>query len=268
VLAIDKRADICDRKMNRRITLRGRGKTMEAGAPLYLQVAQLLQGRIQSAEYPVGTLLPTEFELAAALGVSRQTVRQAIQRLRQQGLVSSRKRVGTKVEARKSSVSYQFSLQSLDEIFHYASETVFEVCEEEDIAARGKLAARLGCKPGRMFHRIGGLRRIVGGERPLGWVDVWVDGRYASIVKGARVHRTAVFSLIERHSGETVVEVTQAIHAIPLPQRLASRLDAVPGVAALEVTRRYFSTGARLLEMAVSVFPGDRFGYSMTLSQS
>ena len=247
--------------------LRKRGKSAQASAPLYLQVAQLVQSRINSGEYPVGALLPTEFELAAALDVSRQTVRLAIQRLRQQGLLSSRKRVGTRVESRKSVVNYQFSLQSLNEIFQYATETVFDVREEEDVAVGGKLAIDLGCRPGRRFHRLGGLRRIVGEEQPLGWVDLWVDAKYTPIVKGTRVPRTAIFSIIERQTGETVSEVTQAIHAISLPKRLASRLNATAGEPALQVTRRYFSTGRRLIEMAVTVFPGDRFGYSMTLNR-
>src|SRR5262249_38248110 len=150
------------------------------------------------------------------------TIRQAIQRLRQQGLLSARKGIGTRVEARKGLSSYRFSLQSLPEIFQYASETIFEVSEEEHVVLRGKLATEFGCRPGRIFHRLGGLRRIVGEGDPIGWVDVWVDGRFASIVQGVKIHRSAVFSLIERHSGETVVEVAQSIHAIPLTKKLAS----------------------------------------------
>lgn len=236
--------------------------------PLYSQVAQVLQKRIQNGEYPIGTLLPTELELAEALGVSRQTVRFALQRLRQQGLVSSRKRVGTRVEARKSDSGYSFALQSLTEIFQYANETIFEILEEEEVTARGKLAMDLGAPSGRRFYRISGLRKVIGEEQPFGWVDVWVDGSQAAAVRGIEVHRSAIFSLIERHSGESVAEVTQAIHAIPLPKHLSVPLQAVPGEAALQVTRRYFSAGRRLLEMAVSIFPGERFGYSMTLSRS
>ena len=60
-------------------------------APLYLQVAHHLESRISDGEYPVGSLLPTENEIAAALGVSRQTVRQAIATLRNKGRLSARK---------------------------------------------------------------------------------------------------------------------------------------------------------------------------------
>jgi GntR family transcriptional regulator len=245
----------------------GSGKIVKSAGPLYLQVTQLLQTRIQSLEYPVGALLPTEFNLAAELEVSRQTIRQAIHRLRQQGLVSARKGVGTRVESRSSSVTYQFSLQSLSEIFQYASETIFEVSKQEKVAVRGKLATEFGCRSGHLFHHVGGVRYVEGEHRPIGWVDVWVDNRYASAVKGVRIHRTALYSLIERHSGETINEVTQSLRAVPLPKELSSRLQAPPGTAAMKVTRRYFSTSRRLLEVAISILPGDRFGYSMTLTR-
>lgn len=242
--------------------------TLGGPAPLYLQVAKLLESRIQTGQYPVGTLLPTEMDLAADLHVSRQTIRQAIQQLRNQRLLSATKGVGTRVEHRQATGGYHFSLQSLGEIFQYASETTFEVIEEEDIAARGKLATELGCRPGRSFVHLGGLRRALNEELPLGWVDVWVDGRYGAVVKGVPVHRSAIFSLIERQSGEAIVEVTQEINAITLPEKLAEPLKAIAGEAALQVMRRYFGTGRRLVEMSISVFPGARFGYSMTLRRT
>jgi GntR family transcriptional regulator len=253
--------------MTKKTRQAGSSKIVKSAGPLYLRVAQLLQTRIQSLEYPVGALMPTEFNLAAEFKVSRQTVRQAIQRLRQQGFVSARKGVGTRVESRSSSATYQFSLQSLSEIFQYASETIFEVKKEEKVAVRGKLAAEFGCRSGHLFHHIGGVRYIEGQNRPIGWVDVWVDNRYATAVSGVRLHRTAIYSLIERHSGETINEVTQSIRAVPLPKELSSHLQAPPGTVAMKVTRRYFSTSRRLLEVAISILLGDRFGYSMTLTR-
>ena len=56
-----------------------------ATAPLYMQVAHHLETRISNGDFVVGSLLPTENELAEALGVSRQTVRQAIGLLRTRG---------------------------------------------------------------------------------------------------------------------------------------------------------------------------------------
>lgn len=55
------------------------------GNALYLQVCDYIQSRIASGEYPVGSQIPTEHELATRLSVSRPTVRQALDKLSREG---------------------------------------------------------------------------------------------------------------------------------------------------------------------------------------
>src|SRR5690606_2107825 len=96
-------------------------KISDTAVPLYIQVARTLLRRLSVGESPIGRLLPTEIELAMRHGVGPQPIRQAVQRLRQQRLVSAKKGVGTRVEARHPQQADYFSLQSLTEIFQFAS---------------------------------------------------------------------------------------------------------------------------------------------------
>ena len=52
--------------------------------PRYLQIVQQLRDRIQNGEYPPNTRIPTENELSVSMGVSRPTVRQALNLLEQE----------------------------------------------------------------------------------------------------------------------------------------------------------------------------------------
>lgn len=63
------------------------------------RVFEELRQRIQDGNYPPDTRLPGEHELAAMLGVSRPIVRDALGRLRDQGIVYSRQGAGTFVQA-------------------------------------------------------------------------------------------------------------------------------------------------------------------------
>src|SRR5688572_4838947 len=99
----------------------------DKGQPLYVRLAQSLGDGIASGRYSVGTLLPTEAKLGQTFGVSRYTVRQAIQHLRHQGLVSARKGVGTRVEAQQRKSTYTHAFHSLAELLQYASETQLRV---------------------------------------------------------------------------------------------------------------------------------------------
>jgi DNA-binding GntR family transcriptional regulator len=235
--------------------------------PLYIKVAHALQHQIGAGEYPIGSLLPTEIELAKRHGVSRQTIRQAVQQLRQQKLLSAKKGVGTRVETRHPRQAYYFALQSLTQIFQFASEAALHVHQERMLRASGALANKLACRPGHHWLHVGGTRQVAGDPVPICWTEAYIDGRYASLLRGTRIHQSAIFSVIERHSGEAVTEVEQEINATVLDRNLATRLLAAEGSPALAITRRYFGAGHRLIEMSINVHPSDRFSYAISLKR-
>jgi DNA-binding GntR family transcriptional regulator len=237
----------------------------EDGVPLYLKVARSLEQAIVSGVHPVGSLIPTEVELAASFGVSRQTVRQAIASLRQQKLLSALKGVGTRVEAAQPQKAYYHALQSLPELFQYAEHAAFHALETERIAAVGRLATELNCRAGRRWIRLAGPRVEPDGRAPLCWMTVYVDDRFSALVDEPRTHTTAIFSQIEKRYGEAIIEVRQDIEAVLLDQDDAKRLAIKPRTAALLITRRYYTPGHRLIELSKSLHPASRFRYAMTL---
>ena len=237
-----------------------------AAAPLYLQVAHLIEGRIRERALPVGSLLPTENELAGALAVSRQTVRAAIAHLRERGLLSARKGVGTRVEAAARDWRRTYSARSVGDLVDLANETEMRVTRALDVAARGRLAAELGCRPGRRWRYFEGPRHHAADETAFSWSEVWLDARLAPLVRGVETFRTAVFALVEREAGEPVAEIKQDIRPCTIASDRAAPLGAPPGALALEITRRYYGAGGRLLLMSKTTLPADRFSYSMTFT--
>lgn len=69
----------------------------KSSVPLHLQAEELLRKLIEMEEYKNGKLLPNEIDLSEQLGISRNTLRQAINKLVFEGMLSRRKGVGTKV---------------------------------------------------------------------------------------------------------------------------------------------------------------------------
>jgi len=238
----------------------------DGGVPLYLQVAHLIELRIRERALPVRALLPTENELAAMLAVSRQTVRAAIAHLRDRGLLSARKGVGTRVEAAARDWRRTYSARSVADLVDLAQETEMRVVRAVDVEARGRLAAELGCRSGRRWRYFEGPRQHVPAETAFCWSEVWLDGRLGAIVYGVEAFRTAIFALVERESGEHVVEIKQDIRPCTLLPERAAPLAATSGDLALEITRRYYRAGGRLLLMSKTTLPADRFAYSMTFT--
>jgi GntR family transcriptional regulator len=235
--------------------------------PRYLQLAHTLCGAIRGNVYPVGALLPTEIELAVQYGVSRQTVRQALSQLRQQGLLSSRKGVGTRVDAKQPPRRFSYFALSETDLVEIAEGTEMSFQSSKMVAARGRLATQLGCRANHRWLHLSSTRRMDGETLPFSWIEVYIDGGIAPRLKLPKVLRPALFRLVEQQSGETFVEILQEIRATILTTAMAAQLKAPPGSAALEITRRYFSTGRRLIMVAVNTLPSDRFFYSVEIKR-
>jgi GntR family transcriptional regulator len=83
--------------------------------PFYFQLAELLEDEIVSGRWDPGTRVPSEAELGARYGLSRTTIRQALARLEQEGLVSREKGRGTFVSGSRPR---SWLIQSTEGFFH------------------------------------------------------------------------------------------------------------------------------------------------------
>lgn len=73
----------------------------KSNVPLHFQVEELLRKMVVAPEFKNGAFFPKEVELANRLGVSRNTIRQATNKLQNEGLIIRKKGVGTKTAGKK-----------------------------------------------------------------------------------------------------------------------------------------------------------------------
>src|SRR5450631_4719201 len=140
----------------------------------YRDIATELQKQIRLGSYPVGKLLPTETELMARYSASRQTVREALRIIIEQGLIVRRAGLGSVVIATEPPVLFTHSVKSLNEWLRYSNETYRQVVGSSEIVADRKLAALLKCEPGKHWFLIEAIRRSDEFAAPLGWVEIYV----------------------------------------------------------------------------------------------
>jgi DNA-binding GntR family transcriptional regulator len=229
--------------------------------PLYAQVAKELSAAITSGRFPVGSLLPTELELCDQYGTSRPTVRLALQELQALGLVSRKKRLGTRVESASPQVGYSQSVATLEGLMQLAEGQVRVLRKVESVVVDRPTAKRLGVAPGSRWIRIELLRLPGDGnvEKPVGWTETFIDAEYTEVPKLLRKQpKVLVSSLIESLYGRRVAEVEQTVRAVPLAAELASVLHADAGSPALSVMRRYLDHANEAFEIAITVHPADR----------
>ena len=125
----------------------------------YLQVARTLRKEIVDGVYPVGSQLPTEHELCERFAVSRYTVREALRRLRDDNLVSSRPRAGTMVVPRAAPNSYAQDNMSINDLLAFASGAELDIESNAMVTVDAELAARTGLPEGEEWLAVRGFRQ-------------------------------------------------------------------------------------------------------------
>jgi DNA-binding GntR family transcriptional regulator len=236
-----------------------------AHQPQYVLVAQRLIEDVTSGRYPVGSLLPTEFDLCTQFGVSRHTVREAIRRLLDRGLVTRQRGIGTTVKANRVETRYVQTTAKIADLPRYVEDTLLVTTQAEEVIADEVLAELLKCPPGQRWMKVTGFRHVNKGKLPMALTDIYINAAYGGIRKLIGTMKVPVYTLIERQYSLTIVEVQQEISATIIGHADAIRLSVKPDSAGLVVTRRYLSDNDRTIEVAVNLHPADRFSYSMSM---
>ena len=109
----------------------------------YQQVAESLLADIRSGRLPVGCTLPGELELVEQFGVSRHTVREALRRLEELGLIGRRQGRGTVVQARQSAPAYVQSVRSPAELLQYPEDARLALVSSAQVRTGRRLARLL-----------------------------------------------------------------------------------------------------------------------------
>lgn len=227
----------------------------------YEVVAKDLREGISSGRFPVGTLLPTELELCDLYAVSRHTVRAAITQLQNQGLVSRRKRVGTRVESATPIGGYSQSLASVSDLVHLAETQVRSIQNVLHFVADIAQAKRLGLEPGEHYFRVSSLRVDQENPRaPLCWTDVYAQDIYSEVIELANQNPDELIAaLIERHFGRYIDVVDQQVRAVLLSVEIAKSLNADVGSPGLNILRQYRDKDGAVMVVSETTHPQDRF---------
>lgn len=245
-------------------------RTTSPAEPLYAQVLSTLKAEILKGVHPVGARLPAEDLLADRFSVSRHTIREALRRLRDDGLVASRRGAPTTVvrPAPGSGGGYVHEIASINDLFSFSSALRFHVATIENVAMKAALAKRIGCRAGEKWLRVDGFRYPAGKETAVCWMEVFVHEDYAGVARLLDHNQGTIFELIETLYGERIVEVRQTLRMSPMPAQAASALGVQPGETSVEVTRVFQIASGKTVEASVSHFPADDFVFSMTLRRT
>jgi len=230
--------------------------------PLYHQVVQGFEAAVNAGELPPGTKLENEIELARQLGLSRPTMRKAMDELVRAGLLVRKRGVGTQVVA--PNVRRPLQLSSLyDDLTKSGSLPTTTVIEFGLMTTPAEVAERLGLEAGDDAYHMLRLRSVDG--KPLAVMENWVPATFGRIAEEDLTGR-GLYDIL-RGLGVTFHLAHQRIGAALATDQQAEVLQMSPREAVVTMERTATDDQGRTVETGHHVYAADRYSFEMTLMQ-
>lgn len=217
--------------------------------PLYARVKAIVLGRITAGDWPPGTALPAEMELARELGVSQGTVRKALDALTAEQVLVRRQGSGTYVaEHTPAHVMFRFF-----NIYDDAGAQVLPDSEPPRIAVAVASAVerrRLDLAEGARVIRITRVRTRAG----RAFMDdriVLPEALFPDLAGEAGLPNT-LYDLFQKRYRIHVAHTEEQVTAVGATTRLAERLGVPAATPLLAIDRITFDLNGRRIEWRLS----------------
>jgi DNA-binding GntR family transcriptional regulator len=236
------------------------GVDRSSPVPLYFQLAQKLEAAIEQGRLPPGSLLGNEIELAGRLGLSRPTVRQAIQSLVDKGLLVRRRGVGTQVV--HSQVKRPLELSSLyDDLEAAGQRPATRVLRNVLEPATAEVAAALGVLEGSEVHLVERLRYTH--NEPMAHLCNYIPPGLLPL-ETRRLEATGLYRMM-RAAGTNLHSARQSIGAKAALAAEAELLGEPEGAPLLTMQRTAFDDTGRAVEFGSHMYRASRYAFEFQL---
>ncbi|MGI2327174.1 GntR family transcriptional regulator [Planococcus sp. YIM B11945] len=226
---------------------------------LYLQVIDRMKQDIAAGVYKEKEKLPSEFELAKTLGVSRATLREALRLLEEDNIIVRRHGVGTFVNPKPVFSSGIEQLTSVSDMIRQAGmepgaiylSTSESLSSEEDIK-------RFHCKDDETVITIERVR-TANGEPVVYCIDKVPSAFLPENFLGRK--ESSIFSAIEE-TGETRISYAVTfIDPVGYHEAASPILECDPETALLELKQLHYDEDDRVVLYSKNYFRADKFSF-------
>jgi DNA-binding GntR family transcriptional regulator len=228
--------------------------------PLYYQLATRLEEAIESGELPSGARIENEITMSERLGISRPTVRRAIQSLVEKGLLYRRRGIGTQVV--QGSLRRRVELTSLyEDLQREMKKPSTQLLTYEAVEADEHAAAMLDISVGdQVLH----LRRLrFAGDEPIAVLDNILPMEFATFSEDD-ITAGGLYELLQAR-GITMRMARQRISARQATAAEAKLLHMPRGKAVLTMDRTAFDPTGRPVELGHHCYQPDLYSFEVTL---
>lgn len=232
--------------------------------PLHSQIETYLRTLIAQEEYRSGSsFLPKEVTLAKKLGVSRNTVRQAVNTLAQEKLIERKKGVGTKVINKKIVTRLDNWISFTKEMRKQGIEVVNYLVHISLVTAPSEVYDALSVSKSKKIWK---LEKVRGSKKAKYLYSVSYFHPRVGIT-GNENFVTPLYELLETAHDTIVATSKERISAIKANKELSAILDVASKIPILKRERLVCDRGDRPVEFNVVYYHTDYFTYDIEIKR-
>ncbi len=237
---------------------------LNSPVPLHAQIEDYLRKLIVKKDYKNGDkFLPKEVTMSKKLGVSRNTIRQAINKLVHEGLIERKKGVGTKVVTRKISTRLDNWISFTNEMRNQGIEVVNYLVNIALVDAEDEAYKALGVAKTKKIWK---LEKIRGSKEAKYLYSVsYFHPRIG--ITGDENFITPLYELLEKEHDTIVSTSKEKLRAIKADKKIAAMLDIGNDVAILKRERLVTDIGDRPAEYNIVYYHTDYFSYDIDIKR-
>ncbi len=231
--------------------------------PLHAQVENLLRELIELPEFKNGGFLPKEVELAGKLGISRNTLRQATNKLEYEGLLIRKKGIGTKVRQNTVVTQLQQWHSFTQEMNEQGLKFKNYLLNVEWVEANAKVSVFFNVPENTKVLKISRLRGD--GEGPFVYFESYLHPRIG--LTGKEDFSRPLYEILEEDYHAIPSLSKEKINARAASSVTAKRLQIKQGEPVLVRERFVYDPGDRPLEYNIGFYNADRFTYNIDIKR-
>lgn len=235
----------------------------DSPVPLHLQVEEILRDMINDPEYQNGKFLPKEVDLSKRLGISRNTIRQATNRLVQEKLLIRKKGVGTKVAKKQVETKLSNWVSFSQEMHAKGIDFRNYEIKTTQIMADLEVSGHLEVKEGQELFKLERLRGLENG--PFVYFISYFHPRIG--LTGKEDFEQHLYDILEHEYHTIPVLSREQISAILANKLLSEKLGVPIHSAILQRKRVVYDPGNRPIEYNIGFYRADQFTYSIDIKR-
>lgn len=243
----------------------------EKPLPLYHQLKQHVLREIEGGEWPVGSVIPSELELANRFDVSRATVRQALLELVQTGHLHRVQGKGTIVtKPAEPKVEPIGALTSFSENMRAAGiEPSRKTLTAEWRTPPAEIADAMPGTADRAYYV---ERLLIADGIPLGIQRAWYPEAFVvpaeSLFTREELDRRSIYDILQTQCGAILDSAEETLDVLMPTETDADLLSLTPESPIMLVHRNTFDPEGRLVESVQLYYRSDRYRYRVALSRA